>query len=307
MATKIAVVGSTNWDISLKLPRIPRPKETVAGGVSQFSLGGKGANQAVAAAKAGAEVLFVSALGDDGVAQQVRAQLGQLGMSLEGLITIPQTNTGTALIFVDEQGENCIGVADGANAGLTSDHISSVAGLMTNTSHTLIQLEIPMPTVVAAAQAAKAAGSQVILNPAPAAAVDSALLAYSDIVTPNQVEMEQIIGFKINDANDMQKAAAVLLKKGPQVVIVTLGGDGVFVASQTETFTAPGFHVPVMDTTGAGDVFNGSLAVALSEGAALRDAVQFGCAAAALSVGRAGAMSSVPNRAEIQALLAAGT
>lgn len=304
MVAKLAVVGSTNWDISLHLPRIPKPKETVTGGVSQFSLGGKGANQAVAAARAGAEVLFISALGQDAVAEQVRQQLSQCNMSIDGLISIDDAQTGSALIFVDQQGENCIGVADGANACLQPEHIDPFADQISQCSHTLIQLEIPMACVQHAAQLAYDGGSKVVLNPAPAALIDPALLALCHVITPNQIEMEQIIGFKINDKTLLAKACSVLLDKGPQLVIVTLGADGVFVASQDAQFTVGGYSVPVVDTTGAGDVFNGALTVAMAEGASIKEAAQFASAAAALSVGQAGAMSSIPKRSAIDDFMA---
>ncbi len=307
MVAEIAVVGSTNWDISLCLPRIPKPKETVTGGVREFSLGGKGANQAVAAARAGAEVTFVSALGEDSVADQVRRALSSWGMDLSGLVTIARSQTGTALIFVDQHGENCIGVADGANAQLRPHHLEPFSERFSQCSHTLIQLEIPMDTVHYAANLAHSSGSKVVLNPAPAAVIAPQLLRLCHVITPNQVEMEQIIGFKIDDKSLLGKAASVLLSKGPELVIVTLGADGVFVATENSCFTVPAHRVPVVDTTGAGDVFNAALTVALAQGAGVKEAAEFGCAAAALSVGKVGAMSSIPSREAIAEFIAKRT
>ncbi|WP_317932901.1 ribokinase [Halioxenophilus sp. WMMB6] len=307
MAAKLVVFGSTNWDMSMRLPTIPRAKETVRGGQCHFCLGGKGANQAVAAAKAGGEVLFVSGLGDDAVAEQVRAELAGAGLASDGLLTISGSETGKAMIFVDAEGENCIGVADGANAALLPSHLAGYREQLQAADFLLLQLEIPMATVTAAAQLAKSLATQVILNPAPAAPLPAELLACVDILTPNQIEIAQITGLTINSEADLHRAADQLLAQGLSAVLVTLGGAGVFVASREERFTSPAYTVPVVDTTAAGDVFNGALAVALAEGGSLGSAVQFASAAAALSVTMAGALPSIPSRTQIENFMGSAT
>jgi len=304
MRPKLAVIGSTNWDMSMTLPRLPSPKETITGGVCQFSLGGKGANQAVAAAQAGAEVAFLSAVGDDAIADQVRSVLTANGVAIDHLLTLPATETGKAMIFVDQQGENCIGVADGANGRLMPEALTQFKPVLSQCSYTLLQLEVPIATVLAAARMAKQQGSKVILNPAPMAPLPDELLAQCDLITPNEVEMCQLCQQAIANRSDLERAAKTLLAKGPGTIVVTLGGDGVFIATSTTTQHLPAFSVPVVDTTAAGDVFNGALAVALASGASVLEAAEFANAAAALSVGKPGAINSIPAAAEIQAFLA---
>lgn len=301
--SKIAVIGSTNWDQTLQLPRLPQPKETLTGGISHSTLGGKGANQATAAARAGADVIFISAIGTDEIAQQVCRQLQRDNISTQYLIHLPDVATGQAMIFVDEHGENCIGVADGANALLLPRHVQALSDVISLCSYTLVQLEIPLTTVAESARLARQLGSKVILNPAPAGQFDRQLLTLCDLITPNQIEMEQICGTPVNDRAQLEQGAKTLLQQGVQSVLVTLGSAGVFLATTEHSEWVPAFSVPVRDTTGAGDVFNGALAVALSQGASLKEAAHFGCAAAALSVGKVGAIASIPTRSDINAFL----
>jgi ribokinase len=303
MPAKLAVIGSTNWDMAMSLPHIPAPKETVHGGRSYFSLGGKGANQALAASRAGGELLFITALGEDAIGEQVHGQLVSNGIDASGFITMPGVETGKAMIFVDAQGENCIGVASGANGLLDPSHLAPYQTQLALCSHVLVQFEIPMQTVMAAAQLNSQAGVTVLVNPAPAAEVTPELLTYTDILTPNEIELSQITGLPCNSDRELQQCAGRLFDQGLNALVVTLGGEGAFIATPEKTQRVSAFNVPVVDTTAAGDVFNGALMVALGEGASLADAAQFGCAAAALSVGVAGAEPSIPKRAQIETFL----
>ena len=299
MNAKVAVVGSTNWDMSMRLPSLPAPGETVLGGAGYFCLGGKGANQAIAAARAGGEVFFLSCVGEDAIAAEVRKELSANGLDLYGVTTIEATDTGSAMIFVDERGENCIGVASGANAYLTADIVARHAGAIKTADILLLQMEIPPATVEAAARS----HDRVILNPAPAQKLSKALLSEVSILTPNKIELAQVTGAKPDDENALKNAAQCILEQGPEAVLITLGAEGVFAVTSQETFRLPAFSVEAVDTTGAGDVFNGGLAVALAGGASLREATEFGMAAAALSVQKNGAIPSIPYKAEIETLL----
>ena len=299
MNAKVAVVGSTNWDMSMRLPALPAPAETVLGGSTYSCLGGKGANQSIAAARAGGEVFFFSCVGEDAIAAEVRKELSANGLDLSAVGTIGGAATGTAMIFVDEQGENCIGVASGANAQLTADMLALHAVAIQSADILLLQMEIPAATVEAAARC----HDRVILNPAPAQKLSRTLLRDVTILTPNRVELSQLTGVEPDTENALKNAAQSLLEQGPEAVLITLGEDGVLVVTPRETFRLQAFRVEAIDTTAAGDVFNGALAVALAGGASLREATEFGMAAAALSVQKHGAIPSIPYKAEIENLL----
>ena len=299
MNAKVAVVGSTNWDMSIRLPSLPAPGETVLGGACYFCLGGKGANQAIAAARAGAEVFFLSCVGEDAIAAEVRRELSANGLDLSGVTTIGDADTGTAMIFVDERGENCIGVAGGANTRLTPDIVANHADSIKTADILLLQMEIPPATVEAAARR----HDRVILNPAPAQELSRDLLSNVNIFTPNRIELSQVAGSKLNDETGLKNAAQSILEQGPEAVLVTLGEEGVLAVTPRETFRLQAFKVEAVDTTAAGDVFNGALAVALAGGAGLREATEFGMAAAALSVRKSGAIPSIPYKADIENLL----
>ncbi len=305
MKPPVCVIGSSNWDMSMQLPRLPAARETISGGTCSFCLGGKGANQAVAAARAGAEVSFISCIGADSTAQEVLRELERNKISSEGLITSELSETGKAMIFVDRHGENCIGVADGANADLSPASLLKHEQLISQADVVLLQMEIPVDTVKAAAANAFEKRKTVILNPAPATFFDRKLLAQVSIFTPNQIEMEQICGSSLSDEISMRNAALALLDKGPEAVIITLGETGVYLVSALEQKLLPAFRVSVKDTTAAGDVFNGALAFAIAAEMKLHTAVEFAMAAAALSVQSVGAIPSIPEHREIENLLAA--
>jgi len=304
MKPRIVVVGSSNTDMILQLDRIPRAGETVLGGEFTIAAGGKGANQAVAAARAGGEVTFVARLGRDVLGEQALAGFRRDGIQTECVGRDPKAPSGVALIFVARDGENCIAVAGGANGRLSSADVRRAKRFIRRASSVLLQLEIPLETVESAAAIAAAAGVRVILNPAPARELPDRLLRAVSILTPNETEAELLTGVRVTDDRSAAAAAARLRDRGVEVVVVTLGARGAWVAGPAGQRRVPGCRVRTVDTTGAGDVFNGALAVALGEGRPLEAAVRFANAAAALSVTRLGAQPSAPMRAKIDGRLA---
>lgn len=302
---KIIVVGSSNTDMIIKLERIPRPGETILGGEFITAAGGKGANQAVGAARSGGSVTFIARVGQDVLGEQAVAGFVKDGINVDYVFRDPAAPSGVALIFVAHDGENSIAVASGANGRLSPGDIEQAQGAFTGAGVLVMQLETPLETVMAAADLAAHAGVRVILNPAPARRLPAALLTRVSILTPNESEAELLTGVKIEDETSAAQAAEILLAEGVQTVIVTLGARGAFIASDGVRELIPGFKVQAVDTTAAGDVFNGALATALAEGQMLQDAVRFANAAAALSVTKLGAQPSAPTRAEIDQFLAA--
>jgi ribokinase len=303
MKPKIVVVGSSNTDMIVKLPRLPKPGETVIDGLFSMAAGGKGANQAVAAARAGGDVTLLAKVGNDPFGIQAIDGFRKEGVSTEFLRIDPSTPSGVALIFVDERGENCIGVASGANNELHASDLAQALDCISAADILLVQLEIPLPTAEAAIRCAAKSGVRVILNPAPARPLDPDALRLVSFLTPNRSEAEQLANIAPGDDRSLEIAADALLAKGVGAVIITLGPRGALLAEGGASEILPGFHVEPVDTTAAGDVFNGALAVSIGEGSALREAVRFANAAAALSVQRLGAQSSAPLRSEILELL----
>jgi ribokinase len=299
----VLVVGSSNTDLVIRVPRIPRPGETVLGGAFSTAAGGKGANQAVAAARAGGRAAFVARIGDDQFGRESLEGLGRDGIDTRFVLTTPGAPSGIALITVDERGENSISVASGANALLSAADVERAAEAFAAADIVLLQLESPLETVEAAAREAKRRGVPVILNPAPARELGDALLAGVSVLTPNEHEAELLTGIPVRDERSAREAARRLRERGPGTVIVTLGERGVLALAAGFEASLPAFKVEPVDTTAAGDVFNGALAVALAEKLPLPDAVRFAQAAAAISVTRPGAQPSAPTRAEIEALL----
>jgi ribokinase len=302
MKAKIVVVGSSNTDMILKLDRIPLPGETLLGGEFVIAAGGKGANQAVAAALAGGAVTLVARVGKDMFGEQAVAGFVQSGINVDH-VQLDKFPSGVALIFVAKDGENSIGVGSGANAKLSPADVRKAKAAFASANAVIMQLETPLETVQAAAQLAAANGAIVILNPAPAQRLPDALLKKISILTPNETEAELLTGIKVTDDASCSKAADVLLRKGVKTVIITLGARGAFVATAKSKQIVPGFKVKPVDTTAAGDTFNGALAVALAEGKSMTDAVRFANAAGAISVTRMGAQPSAPKRIEIDKLL----
>jgi ribokinase len=305
MHRKIVVAGSSNTDMIVKTPRIPGPGETILGGVFSMAAGGKGANQAVAAARAGGKVAFIACVGRDLFGDKALEGLSRDGIDISCVVRHETAPSGVALIIVNDDGENSIAVAPGANGNLLPSDLERFRSVIESASILVIQLEIPLESVKAAVEIASRNGVTVILNPAPAAPVPPEILRRVDFLTPNEHETRVLTGIEVGDESTARSAAATLADQGVKTVIITMGSRGAYVAGGVHEELVPGFSVRAVDTTGAGDVFNGSLAVALAEGSPLRDAVRFANAAAALSVTRLGAQPSIPVRKEIDRFLLA--
>jgi ribokinase len=301
MDKSILVIGSANQDLIITLDHLPGPGETVIGGRYQTAFGGKGANQAVAAARAGGRVILLARLGEDDAARRMLEEWTKDGLDVSHILRDRSEPTGAAFIFVDRKGENCIGVASGANARLTAEDIHRNEMLIREAGCLLLQLEIPMDAVEAAVETASSYGTPVLLNPAPAGPFPARLLRQIDFLTPNRSEAFQLSGV----SSDIPGAARSLLGMGAKNVIITLGREGLYLAGGEcpEGRYLPAFPVEARDTTAAGDIFNGGLAAALCRRKTLDVAVEFGAAAAALSVTRLGAQNSAPLLEEIEAFL----
>jgi ribokinase len=301
--SNIVVVGSSNTDMIIKMDKIPVPGETVLGGEFTIAAGGKGANQAVAAARAGGKVGFVACVGDDMFGEQALEGFAKDSINTEYVFKDKQQPSGCALIFVAKDGENSIAVASGANARLTPEHIDLAKDKIISSEILIMQLETPLDTVKHTAQLASDNGIMVILDPAPAQQLDDDLLKHISILTPNESEAELLTGIPVEDEKSADKAASYLLAKGVNTVLITLGFRGAFVATEKIREMITGLKVTAVDSTAAGDVFNGALAVSLSEKTPLIDAVRFANAAAALSVTKLGAQPSAPLRKEVEEFL----
>ncbi len=300
---KIVVVGSTNGDMVVRAARIPQPGETVLGGTFRMIPGGKGANQAVAAARLGARVTFVARVGADALGEQALEGFQAEGIDTGYTVRDPVESHGVALILVDSQGENAIAVAPGANARLSAEDVERAEPAIAECDAVLLQLEIPLPAVERAVRLANRHGKRVVLNPAPYAALPDTVLAGVDLLTPNETEAEMLLGGGDAGIGGVTRTAEELLRRGVRCVIVTLGREGCLVVTPDGEYHVPGRCVRAVDTTAAGDQFSAALAVRLAEGAALDEAVRFAVAASAVSVTRLGAQSSLATRAEVEAML----
>lgn len=296
---KIIVVGSTNMDMVIKTDHIPVPGETVLAGSFFMNPGGKGANQAVTIARLGGEVTFISKIGNDVFGKQAEQLFDEEGINTFYLLPDEELPSGVALITVDKNGENSIVVASGANSNLYPQDIKDALDAIDKSGIVLMQLEIPMETVNYVAKHAAEKGISVILNPAPMNNLSPELLQCVDILTPNQTEAGMLSGIKVNSIEDAEKAAKIIYNMGVKMVVVTMGPSGAVVCEKDGVQRIPAPRVKSIDSTAAGDVFNGALAVAISEGKILKEAVQFACKAAALSVTKMGAQSSIPYRNEL--------
>lgn len=298
---RILVIGSSNTDMTVRSATLPKPGETVLGGDFRMGPGGKGANQAVAARLLGGEVTFVCKLGRDMFGEGASKHYESCGLDTSKILWSDKPS-GVALITVDSKAENSIVVASGANADMTVSDIDSVADIIKSSGILLLQLEIPMDAVVHAAEIAYNAGVQVVLNPAPAAALPAELLKCVSILIPNETEASAISGIDINNFETAAAAAERLKGMGVREVIITMGSRGSMVCDGECTFV-PAVKVNAVDTTAAGDTFCGGVCVALSEGKALSEAVKFATAASSIAVQRPGAQDSVPSRCEVDKLL----
>lgn len=301
---KLVVLGSVNADHVLQVPSFPRPGETLHGRNYQVIPGGKGANQAVAAARLNADIGFIACVGDDSFGINIRESFKLDGMNIRGVKMQPNCPTGIAMIQVSDSGENSICISAEANAKLTAEAIDPDLQHIRDAKYLLMQLETPLDGIVKAAQVAKEARTNVILNPAPARELPDALLSCVDVITPNETEAEVLTGITVTDDASAQLAADALHLKGIEIVMITLGAKGVWLSQNGRGTLIPGFRVQATDTTAAGDTFNGALVTGLLEEMSLESAIKFAHAAAAISVTRFGAQTSIPNREEVDAFLA---
>lgn len=302
---RIAVVGSTNMDLVTRVDRLPLPGETVLGGDLLTLSGGKGANQAVAAARLGGAVDFIGCFGGDAFGAQAAARLTAEGINLQASVTEPGTPHGVALILVEASGQNSIAVAPGANRRLRPEHIRRTADTLSRCASMLCQLETPLDTVDEAIRLASQLGCRVILNPAPAQAIPESWFPRVDLLTPNEAESRALLNLPDHVSFDPAAAAEEFLRRGAKGIVITLGRDGLYAAVAGVREHIPAFPVSAVDTTAAGDAFCGALAVALGEGREIRPALLWAAAAAACSVTRMGAQDSLATREELDAFLAA--
>ncbi len=297
------VIGSSNMDMVLYLPRIPIVGETILGHNSSMIFGGKGANQAVSAARNGGRVAFITKIGTDVFGEKMVSNFRHEGLPSEFILTDETEPTGVAQILVSDNGENTVAVAPGANMKLTISDVQFFEDKILEAKVVLLQLEIPMSTVEYVARIAQSKSLKVILNPAPAQKINDDIYKGLWLITPNETEASLLSGIHVFDLESAKEAGIFLLKKGVQHVIITLGEKGSLLCDVDGCKHFPSFKTVAIDTTAAGDVFNGSLAVSISQGKTLNEAIQFGSAAAAISVGRKGAQTSIPYLHEVEILL----
>lgn len=300
---KILVLGSVNADHVLDVKSFPTHGETIVGSNYRVVAGGKGANQAVACARLGGDTQFLACVGDDAEGLDTIESLAADGVDTSKIEVVKNGRTGVALIFVNREGENCIGISAEANAELTPEKVRQNEAFIANADYLLMQLEVPVESVILAAEIARKNHTQLILNPAPANdSVPETLLNCTDIITPNQSEAEILTGVCVNSEDDAERAATRLHEYGIKIVIITMGSSGAYVSDDSGKRLISGRSVQALDTTAAGDTFNGALVVALAQGRGLDDAVNFANAAGAISVTRPGAQPSIPWRQEIENL-----
>ncbi|MCB2210406.1 ribokinase [bacterium] len=295
---KILVVGSINMDLVVRVPHSPKAGETVLGGDFETFPGGKGANQAVAAARMGGEVTMVGRVGNDNFGDTLIQGLVEDNIKTSFVIKDTNVATGVAMIAVAADGENLIVVASGANYDVSPEDVANTRDIMRDTDLLLVQLECPIEAVIAAADLAKAYDIPVVLNPAPAQPLSKALLSNVDVLTPNETELLQLA-----DEDDLDKAIQKVLSMGVKNLVITLGANGARVVSDKMDRHIPAHEITAVDTTAAGDAFNGAMAVALAEGKPLLEAVQYGMAAGALASTRPGAQPSLPARDAVENLI----
>ena len=295
---KIIVIGSSNTDMVVRSEHLPRAGESVIGGDFMMAGGGKGANQAVAVARMGHRVLFVAAVGNDIFGNAAIEGYKNFGIDTS-LIVRKNEPSGVALIMVDGAGQNSISVALGANNFLSAEDVAPALETIEAGDIVLLQLEIPMATVDACVATAAAKGARVILNPAPAAIVSNDTLSKLYLITPNQTEAQTLTGIEVTDISSAELAAQKLVSQGVERVVITMGSQGAYLYEDGKGEVVPAHKVNAVDTTAAGDVYNGALCAALAEGATLTDALHFAAKASAISVTRAGAQPSIPTRAEV--------
>ena len=302
---RITIVGSVNMDLVFRTPRMPALGETIQGRELRQIPGGKGANQAVAAARQGACVSLVGRVGDDGFGTELRACLAADGIDIGHLAHVPGMATGVAGILVDDAGHNSIVIASGANLALSAADVTAAADAILHANLLICQLETPLPSVLRAIEIARGGGVPVIFNPAPMQPLDAALLEMVDYLIVNETEAAQLSGIDVRDATSARLAATRLLALGAGAVLLTMGGQGVFVAEVGDSGRMiPAVPVTVVDTTAAGDTFVGAFAVGLGQGLNVVEAATAAQYAAALTVTQLGAQSSIPSRAQVEKFIA---
>ncbi len=298
----VVVVGSSNTDMIIQMKTIPRPGETLLGGKFSIAPGGKGANQAVGAARAarpGTQVIFVAKVGKDIFGEQAITGFKKDKIQTDYVFQDSNNPSGVALIFVADDGKNSIAVASGANSALSPADVKKASQAIKNADILVLQLETPLETVRTAIEIADQAGVPIILNPAPVQKLPPEILRKVTLLTPNEIEAETLTGIAVKNKTAAAQAAQILHDLGVPIVIITLGAKGAYLSTPTVKQMIKPFPVKALDTTAAGDIFNGSLAASLSEGTGLLEAVHFASAAAALSVTKLGAQPSAPKRREI--------
>jgi len=297
--SRIVVIGSSNTDMVVRAERLPAPGETVIGGKFFMNAGGKGANQAVAAARLGGTVSFIAKIGNDVFGKEAMALFEKEGIDCSCVSIDSESPSGVALITVNHEGENCIVVAPGANAALSPKDFESNNKLIRQADILLMQLEIPLETIAWAIDTGASEKTKIILNPAPAQIIPDRILKRVDIITPNETEAGILTGIAVTDPASAERTAKALLQKGVGSVVITMGAQGAFLMDKNQIQLIPAPAVRAVDTTAAGDIFNGALAVGLSNGLSLTEAVKFGIRVASISVTRMGAQSSAPYLREI--------
>ena len=302
-AGRVVVVGSANTDMVLRVERRPEAGETLSGSDFQMVAGGKGANQAVAAARAGAEVTFIGAVGDDAMGEVACRGLRDEGIDVSAVAVLGEAASGVALILVEPSGENSIALGPGANAHLTPAHIEAHRDRIAAADVVLVQLEIPLETVLATAELARSTGAKLILDPAPVVPLPASLYPLISILKPNAREAQVLSGVPVHDGPSAERAAHVLVDQGCASVLVTLGSEGAIWVRNSEVLRCPSPVPEVVDTTGAGDAFAGHLGAALARGATAEDTLRWATVAAGLSVAQMGAQAGVPDRVQLEAIL----
>ena len=301
---KILVFGSFNLDMTARVDDFPKPGQTIMGLSFNTGPGGKGSNQAIAAHRAGAEVVFATKIGMDSFGKLALDTFKKEGMGLDCIVRDNSMPTSSAFIIVHSgSGQNAIVVNKGASGNISPEDIKGIQGEIASADIVLTQLETNIDAVEKVVELAKKNGATVILNPAPAANIPDMIYRHVDVITPNETEAESLTGMSISDSAGMEAASKWLISRGVKTVIMTLGAKGAYIYSENNAYLVPAFPSRAVDTTGAGDVFNGALAAALADGKNMCDAVEFACAAGAISVARAGAALSAPTKAEIDELI----
>lgn len=303
MLSQILVLGSSNIDLILRVPRFNTPGETIRAESLTTVFGGKGANQAIASKHLGAEVALITRLGSDHYGRAYRRYLTEKGLSPKSIFLDKKVPTGIAFIELDPKGENRIVVAQGSNRALSIDDLKRCSSLFKKTKIFVTQLEIPLETVTMGLKMAKESGALTLLNPSPTRPLSTEILSLTDFLVPNELEAQALTGLKMRQDQDLPKIAGRLLKMGVKNVVITLGPKGLYFKNKNEEIRMKAFKVKVVDTTAAGDAFMGGLACALAEGKPIREALRFANAAGALATTKLGAQPSLPSKKEVETLV----